>query len=265
MKYRVLFLGFFVLIFLSACGPSNKQQAIATIDKIEIKEFKYKQPNDLSKYLEADISYFMVQGESDLANVINNKVLYIYQGMAESIPDNPNDLIEVFMQREAFEIQEMLDETESSAALPYEFIYIAREIRNTDRLFSFEQEFYEYIGGAHGINGIIYSNYDVKTANKIHLMTLFTAKELRKLNEMGENSFRILTEMTEGQELVDAGFSFEEGFILTGNFIMAEDGLIFYYAPYEIGPYSLGDFKIIIPYSRIREAMPNSKLFNYID
>jgi len=255
----------FVLMFAFACHSAVDKKINANDGSFKVKEYKYVVSDELSKYIEGDISYFQVQGESDLVNIINNKVLYIYQGMAEGIPENPNDLIDAYMQKEAADIKAMIKEIGESAAIPYEFDYHARVVMNTDRLFSFVQEFNEYTGGAHSIRGKMFVNYDTKTEKEIHLTMLFDPQELKGLNELGEKAFREATKIPLNQSLEEAGYSFDSGFVLPNDFLISKNGLKFYFAPYEIGPYSLGDVTFTISYDKIRTKYPKSKLFYYID
>jgi hypothetical protein len=265
MMIRFVFPALFILVLFVSCGPSKNSKNSLIDGNFKFKEFKYEESEELSKYLNAEISYFQVQGESDIANTINNDILNIYQGMAQGIPDNPNELIDAYMQSEVAEIKSMLAKVGGSNLLPYEYGYHAEVVLNTDRLISYKQEFYEYTGGAHGIVGKKYTNIDVKTGKEIHLTTLFNKDELKDLNQMGEKAFRKLKGIPQSQLLSDAGYSFDDGFVLPINFLILKNGLQFYFAPYDIGPYSMGDANFVIPYDEIRNGCPKSRLFHYID
>jgi len=265
MIIRIVFPALFILALLVSCGPTKNNKDSLIDGSFSFKEFKYEEPEDLSKYLNAEISYFQVQGESDIANIINNDILNIYQGMAQGIPDNPNELIDAYMQNEVAEIKSMIAKVGGSSLLPYEYDYHAEVVLNTDRLISYKQEFYEYTGGAHGTIGRNYKNFDVRTGKEIHLTTLFTKDEIKALNNMGEHAFRKLKSIPQSQSYLDAGYNFENGFVLPINFLISKHDLQFYFAPYDIGPYSMGDANIVISYDEIRTKYPKSKLFHYVD
>jgi len=93
-------------------------------------------------------------------------------------------------------------------------------------------------------------------------LSLFTPEELKKLNSYGEQLFRKQQKIPEGQDYADAGYFFDDGFYLPNNVLMTEKGLQFYYAPYEVGPYSLGDIKLFIPYTKLADLFPENNLIN---
>ena len=251
---------FLVLVGLASCGPHQKKDNSA----FRIKEYHYRQPDSLSKYFTAEVDYFLIDDDSDLANEINNKVLYVYTGQAEGIPDDPNILLENYFAGQLKEIRDLVAEFGGTELLPYQYNYTATVENNNDKLFSFKQDFFTYTGGAHGMYGTIYNNYDRKMGKEIMLTTLFSGNQLKKLNKMGERLFREQQEIPQGQSFEDAGYFFDDGFVLSGNFLIAKDTMLFYYAPYEIGPYSLGSIILKIPNPEIRKEMPEARLFQYV-
>lgn len=259
-----------VLVAITSCGPHQKKGAnlasgTAADNAFRIKEYHYTQPDSISTYLTADINYFLIDDDSDLANEINNKVLYVYTGQAEGIPDDPNILVENYFAEQLKEIKDLVAEFGNTELLPYVYNYTATVENNNDKLFSFQQDFYTYTGGAHGMYGKIYSNYDRKTGKEIMLATLFTAEQLKNLNKIGERLFRRQQKIPQDQSFEDAGYFFDDGFVLSGNFLIAKDTLLFYYAPYEIGPYSLGSIVLKIPNSEIVKEIPQARLYQYFN
>lgn len=100
---------------------------------------------------------------------------------------------------------------------------------------------FNYTGGAHPNNSQIYKSYDLKTGNVITLSDLFVEGYQNTLFQAAEIEFRMQKEIPPQNTLASAGYWFEDDqFELNENFAIINKSLIFYFNPYEIGPYSLG-------------------------
>jgi len=231
---------------------------------VKIKEFSYEESADTS-YITVDIKYFQVLGTSDLANVVNNMVLDVYMGMVEGIPDDPNILIAEYFVIQNKEIDTLVQEMGETEILPYSFDYEAQVVLNNASIFSFIQFFYEYTGGAHGNSGAKYNSLDAKTGDKLGLADLFSEDEIEALTVMGEKAFREEQEIPDDKTLRESGYEFEDGFYLTSNFLINDSSIVFYYAPYEIACYAMGDSSFELSFDAIRVKIPNAKLFEYIN
>jgi hypothetical protein len=56
--------------------------------------------------------------------------------------------------------------------------------------------------------------------------------------------------------LKDAGFTFEnDAFVLPDDFALRDDGLAFYYNPYDVAPYSMGATEIVLSQDEIRRLL----------
>ncbi len=260
MNYKLI--SFLISLFVvAACNPSGSGQNSGE-GELKIKEYTYKQSEEMTPYLKAEVDYFQISGDNKLAKSINKLILSAYEGKMKSVPENPNELVEKYFGEQMLDIKGMVQDVGETELLPYEYIYSAKPVLNNGRVFSFQQSFYTYTGGAHGMSGELYYNYDVATEKEISLLSLFTPEELKKLNSYGEQLFRKQQKIPEGQDYADAGYFFDDGFYLPNNVLMTEKGLQFYYAPYEVGPYSLGDIKLFIPYTKLADLFPENNLIN---
>ena len=80
-----------------------------------------------------------------------------------------------------------------------------------------------------------------------------TPKSVKKLVE---RKFREAWEILPNGSLNEKGFWFEnDKFSLPVNVGISNDGLQFYYNPYEIGPYAMGATDIILPFSELKNLM----------
>jgi hypothetical protein len=106
-----------------------------------------------------------------------------------------------------------------------------------------------YTGGAHGNYGTQLRSIDLATGHAIALTDIVEEWALDDLTYEGQRQF----------ELDDVPLDelwFENGeFELSDEFAIHPDGLLFYWAPYAIGPWSAGDFEIVIPWRDIDDLL----------
>ncbi|MCK5856517.1 MAG: DUF3298 domain-containing protein [Bacteroidales bacterium] len=262
VKY-ILFV--FVLFQLSfgTCSPTVTKSSILEDTIVQIEKYHFRLSTD-SSFIAANINYFQLVGESDLANVVNNIVLNVYLGMVEGIPENPNILIEEYFAIQNKEIEEDFHEMGDSGIASYLYDYTAKVVLNNKTLFTLKQIYYEYTGGAHGNGGEIYYNLDAKTGDKLKLSDLFSRNELSVLTLMGEKAFREAQNIPINKTLNEMAYEFENGFSLSPNFLITDTGIVFYYGFYEIACYAMGDSMFELPFELIRAKMPTARLFNYV-
>ena len=107
-------------------------------------------------------------------------------------------------------------------------------------------EFYEYsfMGGAHPNTVKTYQSFYLSTGDKVEIDD---SSIVNKLTAIAEKEFRRIKNIPDDQALSDAGYWFEnDEFYLNDNFAITDEGIVFYFNPYEIAPYSLGPTKLIL-------------------
>lgn len=108
-----------------------------------------------------------------------------------------------------------------------------------------------YTGGAHPNYSVYYLNVSQKGKVQDRLSQFF--KDPKKVKAIAEMNFRKQFNLFPQDNLADKGFMFEKGkFELSENFGFFEEGLIIYYNPYEIAPYSEGAIVITVPFSELQ-------------
>jgi len=129
-------------------------------------------------------------------------------------------------------------------------------IFNNHSIVSFQSEFYHFTGGAHGMSGTYFTNFNSQDGKKLTLLDLLNPGYEQELNSIAERIFRKNNRLTPDTNLEEAGFWFEEGkFSLNENFGIKNDGLIFYFNSYEIAPYAMGPTEIVIPYTELKSLI----------
>lgn len=105
---------------------------------------------------------------------------------------------------------------------------------------------YAYAGGAHGLGGSQVASFDTRTGKQLGWEDLIA--DQNALRELAEKAFR--------KERADAfaeGFEFDETFAfkLPQNFGLTEQGILFSYNSYEVGPYAIGATEFVIPFEEL--------------
>jgi hypothetical protein len=100
---------------------------------------------------------------------------------------------------------------------------------------------FSFTGGAHPNSYQVYRSYDLATGKALELADFLVEGFETKFNQLAEIEFRMDKQIAPNKTLNDEGFFFEDGrFKLNSNFAILDRSLLFYYNPYEIGPYSIG-------------------------
>lgn len=107
-----------------------------------------------------------------------------------------------------------------------------------------------YLGGAHGSSAQQYYNFDLKQQKQIQLNDLLLPNQRKALEAKAHDAFKA---WVMDSKLADNVNDYEQAwkFKLSDNFLLGEQGLILQYGEYEIGPYSAGLPRLVIPYDQL--------------
>lgn len=110
-----------------------------------------------------------------------------------------------------------------------------------------------FSGGAHPNSNIAYQVFSLKTGQPLELSAFVPADKLGELTAIAERHFRKIRNLKPDETYQAAGFLFEDNkFTLNDNFLVSKDGLAFYYNPYEIAPYGMGNTELVIPWADLK-------------
>lgn len=116
-----------------------------------------------------------------------------------------------------------------------------------------------FAGGAHPNAYISLYNFDLKTGNKITYQDIFS--DLSALEKIAESKFRTSRNIPMAANLNELGFFWDGPFSLPENFELQNDGILFWYNPYEIASYAEGPTDFIIPYSELKSIFKKDNVF----
>jgi hypothetical protein len=129
-------------------------------------------------------------------------------------------------------------------------------LRSTPNLISLSLSERSFLGGAHGLATVHYVNLDPRSGSRIALADLLEEGALPEVTRLAEARFREVRAVPDEVTLEDAGFTFENNvFALPDDFVLREDGLGFYYNPYEVAPYAMGPTEIVLSSAEIEDLL----------
>lgn len=126
--------------------------------------------------------------------------------------------------------------------------------RLDQRLVSFFETDVEYYGGAHSNTYLSAMTFDLASGEQILLSDLLTGPEMADVLEVLvlQNLHSIHPYDTEPEIMMNPGYENVISRRLHGqdteNWYLAEDGLVFFFAPYDVASYGFGSFEARLPY-----------------
>lgn len=124
----------------------------------------------------------------------------------------------------------------------------------SDKVISFYNSSYSYMGGAHPMSYLAFYNYSKANQDLLKVEDMIT--DTTALKAVVEAHFKKHIDFEEGRTFSDYGyFEFSEDFVLPENMALTPNGLAIYYNPYEIAPYSLGTTDFTVPYADLKGVL----------
>ncbi|MCL2247233.1 MAG: RsiV family protein [Lentimicrobiaceae bacterium] len=195
---------------------------------------------------------FINKKEVDLAEV-NDYLLSLAMAPYDSDEKEYNNIEEM---RKAFFDDYIHDKKETESSLPWNYdkkitVQSLTE-RGGNNLVFFKEIADAYFGGAHPVAHTNYYGYHLSEKRQVTLNDIITNKE--KLNELGEKYFKEAFQLT-NEPYKTQGYDFEK-FELNDNFYLTNEGIFFFFNPYEITSYANHlDVDVFIPNSAIKSIL----------
>lgn len=118
---------------------------------------------------------------------------------------------------------------------------------------------FTFLGGAHPNTFITYHNFDKATGKTLALESIIT--DLEAFRKIAESEFRKNQELTENQDIEEAGYFFDNGvYSLPSQYAVTDEGLMMFYNAYEAAAYVVGQISFTIPYASLEGIVMMEKL-----
>jgi len=184
-----------------------------------------------------DIVLLKISGNDNVSNLINKTIDHLV-AIDANVHGNYNTIAELLNSITKLPTEEGFTLDIICRVVYYDANLLAINI---------EQSVYVF-GAAHPLSTLKYLNFDLLTGKLITLNEIFLPGFQDKLDRIGEKFFV--------EEYEAEGWFFEKGkFKLNHNFAITQEGILFSFDPYEIGPYANGSPQIVIPYKLIKNLI----------
>lgn len=242
------------LLLIIAFLSCKKQEAPKGFLKYEMKSFSNTEGDSTLKikgYAEVKLVYPEITEATNetvlsiLKNYVNNQILLAL--FKEGRYKKPEFLIENFLS----EYKKFKDSNPNSS-LYWKLERVVNVAYSSSRFVCFKFVETSYLGGAHPNTNCYYANYDLTTGAKLELKDIFVEGFESKLFPLAEKKFREARGLKPSESLEDAGYHFPDNkFRINNNLGFTNDGIIFFYNPYEVAPYSFGATIVELAYKEI--------------
>jgi len=263
MKYCLVFL-IALLTLAAACTWDKpvKNNPDITRDTLvyNYKNFKQRDKNCGTKPDSLCAVYSVSYPQFDSPEV-NGLILNI---LGNKVPGLKN--IDTLLQRGAEDIMQRYasDTAAQARGAFYQFMDSIVVVRQDSSLLTLQTNLYSFLGGAHGMYGTNFVNYDIKAHRQLELGDVIIDTFRNHLTDIGEKIFRRNEKLSPTASLGENYFFKSDKFYLPDNFLITPTGLRFVYHPYEIKPYAAGETELFIPYTAVKALLrPNTVISQY--
>jgi len=238
----------FFLLLLSGC--KNETQLIFSSEIVTEKTLDICQNEFCSP---VTIDYVIASGDKAISEKINSEIeTYIIEALflgddakptANDITQAVRDFILAYRDHQP-DIPSELDSGGYEAE-----ISIQNKFQN-EQWVCIELTKYLYEGGIHGFESSLFLNFNLQTTELMDYDDLFD--DLQGFKILAEDTFRKTQNISKGAPLNESGFWFEnETFELPESIGFSETNVILIYNIYEIAPYGVEAFELIIPLEEV--------------
>jgi hypothetical protein len=130
---------------------------------------------------------------------------------------------------------------------------------HTPKIASVTMGSYSYAGGAHPNSYVSIFNFDLKTGKTLGWEDLIT--DQNGLEKLAEKEFKKARELKKDADLTEEGFFWGEKFVLPTNFELQEEGIYFWYNPFEVAAYAMGPTDFLISYQDLGKLVKKDRIF----
>ena len=195
---------------------------------------------------EVSINYMLCKKPSAFAQAFNDTI----QRQLVRILTAKDTVMGVKEAGELFLTQYKSDKQQFEGMTPYQIQIVDTILLENDALISLQRSGTEYLGGAHSVSWATFMNFKASDGTFFPQEELFT--DMGKILEVAEKHFRETFNISDGENLSENGFMFQNDiFSLPKNIGFDQNYLILLYNPYEIAPYSTGILEVKIPLSEV--------------
>ena len=244
------------LLFLPACTKEIRTETLKLEEEIPLHEGS---SNALSLSLDIDfpVSGFSAQGLEAVRQAIRTYAISDNYAdcngpLSELGQIWRNTVAEDYLETNQSMLEEMEISEEDAPFLNWGFDYKGCFGENYRHFVNYLIEKYEYLGGAHGMTAETPLVFDLKTGDIVQYEAFTEHVGAEKLEELiDKHKFDNLKEDIEVYGIEEENIFYVESIEPSSFYTVGEEGLTFYYQPYDVAPYVFGVITITIPWDEL--------------
>lgn len=140
-------------------------------------------------------------------------------------------------------IESNIDIYDGGFSFNWEMLATSTINMNREGLLVYRVDQYGYTGGAHGMGVSRFLVFDTDAMKQLSLEDIFTDGFEDELGRLLEKEYRARYFIGDEEALTEAGL-FDDHIFPSENFFLTSNGMVFFYNPYELAPYSMGSISI---------------------
>ena len=206
-------------------------------EKSETIKFDNKSPNSLApEEAEVKISVKSLKANMDwLTDLLVNELIRQFTAEGKVKIENKQQFIEYLQTHYADNVKEVKEFELIGISTNVDVEYLGQR----ENIATFTMGYHHYSGGAHGMYSTQFVNVDLDKKTIIRLDNVFTKAQQNKVKAL-------LWEIYQNESRGDNGerqesFTAKADFYLSDNFYFSQDGIVFVYPLYALGPYAEGE------------------------
>lgn len=206
-------------------------------EKSETIKFDNKSPNSLApEEAEVKISVKSLKANMDwLTDLLVNELIRQFTAEGKVKIENKQQFIEYLQTHYADNVKEVKEFELIGISTNVDVEYLGQR----ENIATFTMGYHHYSSGAHGMYSTQFVNVDLDKKAVIQLDDVFTKAQQNKVKAL-------LWEIYQNESRGDNGerqepFTAKADFYLSDNFYFSQDGIVFVYPPYALGPYAAGE------------------------
>ncbi|MDR3287044.1 MAG: DUF3298 and DUF4163 domain-containing protein [Prevotellaceae bacterium] len=249
---KQIIIGTILITAVFACKKSDKAHVEFTFITVADSTGNYTADTTINGFI--SISYYDAKcnnNEISIADSIN-KDFFAWLSISEDneivvTRDNLKDRVSAEINRFIKEINEDESLADCESCRNSEYTVEPQLQYQNNKIVSLVYTYYQYSGGAHGIDGLVAFNYDKKNGAVVNLDNL--SSNIDELTAIAKKAF-----VEQNGKLDDFWFD-DNGFYLPNTFYFDTDNIVFYYQRYDIASYAAGDFKIVLKNDEVKHLI----------
>lgn len=151
------------------------------------------------------------------------------------------------------EYQSQEKDAKEFKSIGHESSYHTYYVGQREHIATFQQFFYQYSGGAHGMHQTTYLHFDGKKKARLTLNDLVSADERDALKEMLWEVY--LSKLSEQDREITEPFMPKSEFFISENFYFVPNGINFVYPLYSLASYAEGEIELFLTFPQLKEVM----------